>query len=371
MALGRPWWSRLGRGKRVLIAPTALHHPPSPADHIRLGDRSTARKAAFEAPLAFAAPFMSVHGPGVASLDTADAVQVGVGWLGCSSCCCLCMGSWPAGPTQVCRPPPAARPPTTQVHSLPGLEPLSRMQLEDSRALGYRWSSQPLLSQGSGIGGSASGSGPTAACSLDGQLMLVGAGNELARLAVVADCAVPAPPTSLYDMRVAQAAAAAAAAAAASGQRRLGARVEPPAAVAQQDDAAGAGTSGGAAPSPQGASFGRFFDQAASTVSGLASTAAGSVLQVRGAGDGSVIWLHGCVRLCSAFRNWVHPPHAGSLPLPQELDRARAAGQSALQRISEAGGGGGPSRPVPTLQVLFATAVEPLEDDDLDYLPET
>lgn len=44
------------------------------------------------------------------------------------------------------------------------------------------------------------------------------------------------------------------------------------------------------------------------------------------------------------------------------------AGQSALQRIADAGGG--PSRPLPSLQVLFATPVEPLEDD-LDYMPET
>lgn len=34
------------------------------ADNIRLGDRSTERKASFEAPLCFAASFMSTHGPG-------------------------------------------------------------------------------------------------------------------------------------------------------------------------------------------------------------------------------------------------------------------------------------------------------------------
>lgn len=182
---------------------------------------------------------------------------------------------------------------TPQVHSVPGLELLSRKQLEDSRLLGFRWTAQPLLSQGSGMaGGSGTGTTSGACCSLDGQLVLAGQSNELARLAVVADCALPAPPASVYDMRVAQAAAqaaAVAAAAAAAGHRRSLAgsgsshgagypvRLEAPVAAAQQVDvpAASAAAAGG-----QAGSFGRFFDQAASTMTGLASTAAGTVLQV-------------------------------------------------------------------------------------------
>ncbi len=52
--------------------------PAHRAANIRLGDRSTERKASFEAPLCFAAPFMSVHGPGVVSVDASDALQVGL-----------------------------------------------------------------------------------------------------------------------------------------------------------------------------------------------------------------------------------------------------------------------------------------------------
>lgn len=211
------------------------HHPalPCPAppslatDNVRLGDRSTERKASFEAGLCFAAPFMSVHGPGVASVDASDALQV---------------------------------------HSLPGLAPLCRRQLEDSRVLGFRWACQPAAAAAS-------------CCSLDGQLVLVAPGNEVARLAVVADCALPAAPAAVYSLRVAQAAAAAATArrpAGAGGAAAAGGypvRVEAPAATATE---AGGDDGGSASPVGAGAAakgFGRFFDQAASTVTGLASTA--------------------------------------------------------------------------------------------------
>ncbi|EFN53326.1 hypothetical protein CHLNCDRAFT_137041 [Chlorella variabilis] len=253
-----------------------------PADNVRLGDRSTERKASFEAGLCFAAPFMSVHGPGVASVDASDALQV---------------------------------------HSLPGLAPLCRRQLEDSRVLGFRWACQPAAAAAS-------------CCSLDGQLVLVAPGNEVARLAVVADCALPAAPAAVYSLRVAQAAAAAATArrpAGAGGAAAAGGypvRVEAPAATATE---AGGDDGGSASPVGAGAAakgFGRFFDQAASTVTGLASTAM------------------------------------------QELDRARAAGQTALQRLGTAAAGEAPSRALPPLAVLFATPVEPLEDD-LEYMPES
>lgn len=211
---------------------------------MRLGDRSTLRKAAFEAPLCFAAAFMSVHGPGVVSVDASDALQV---------------------------------------HSLPGLEQMCRKQLEDSRVLGFRWAVQPLASQGSGPGAAGAPSG-SMCCSLDGQLIMSAATNEIARLAVVADCALPAAPGALYSARLAQAAAAAAAAAGA----RQGLGDPSPAAypvrleaeqqalqqqLAEQQQQTGEGGAG--------ASFGRFFDQATTTMSGLASSAAGIALQVR------------------------------------------------------------------------------------------
>ena len=45
---------------------------------------------------------------------------------------------------------------------------------------------------------------------LDAQLVLAAPGNEIARLAVVEDCVLPAPPASVYSMKLAQQAAAAA-----------------------------------------------------------------------------------------------------------------------------------------------------------------
>lgn len=77
------WGGRLCAGLQtaapchtVSVYLTCPTQNPSCADNVRLGDRSTQRKAAFEAPLAFAAPFMTVHGPGVVSIDAADALQV-------------------------------------------------------------------------------------------------------------------------------------------------------------------------------------------------------------------------------------------------------------------------------------------------------
>ncbi len=62
----------------------------------------------------------------------------------------------------------------------------------------------------------------------------------------------------------------------------------------------------------------------------------------------------------------VHWLKRARLFCPQGVDHARAAGQSALQRM---GVEAGASRPLPSLQALFATPVEPLEDD-IDYMPE-
>jgi hypothetical protein len=370
---------------------------PRAADNIRLGDRSTERKASFEAELVLAAPFMSVHGPGVASLDGADALQL---------------------------------------HSLPGLAPLCRRQLDDSRALGFRWACQPLAAAAAAA---AAGTPPPqpGCCSLDGQLLLAAPGNELARLALVADCALPAPPAAVYSTRVAQAAAAAAAA---RRQPSAGAgypvRLEAPhgsnggtaakPSTAATLHAAPDGFDGVAAGAAKG--FGRFFDQAASTVTGLATAVASTAVQVGRqlevavvllwvrptAAPGTALWDPCFPRSLVCRRRWcvapvgpsprhsvpqlhptppcpiatlprhppttspdpIFPPHPqphNYTPYPpspnpsaaQELDKARVAGQSALQRL---GAGEAPSRALPPLGVLFATPVEPL--DDIDYMPE-
>lgn len=157
-----------------------------------------------------------------------------------------------------------------QVHSLPGLELLCRKQLEDSRVLGFRW---PC----------ASADGPAGAgaicCSLDGQLVLAAPGNEIARLAVVQDCVLPAPPASVYSMKLAQQAAAAAAARRSRGSGAGGhlTRLEVPAGGPAEAEA-GFSPLGVAAAAGKG--FGQLLGQAATTVTGLAVSAADSLSQV-------------------------------------------------------------------------------------------
>ncbi|KAL4458921.1 hypothetical protein ABPG75_013786 [Micractinium tetrahymenae] len=245
-------------------------------DNIRLGDRSTERKASFEAPLVFASPFMSTHGPGVASVDASDALQV---------------------------------------HSLPGLELLCRKQLEDSRLLGFRWSCAPAAGSPAGSG---SGAGAMC-CSLDGQLVLAAPGNEIARLAVVDDSVLPAPPASVYNLRPAQQAAAAAASRRPRGSSAGGGlpRLEVPAGDPPEGETAFSPLGVAAA---AGKGFGQLLGQAATTVTGLAASAADS--------------------------------------LSHEMQRLGIAGE----------GGAASARQLPSLQALFATPVEPLED--IDYLPE-
>ncbi|PSC76739.1 R-Tomsyn-like family [Micractinium conductrix] len=249
------------------------------ADNVRLGDRSTLRKASFETPLCFAAPFMSTYGPGVASVDASDALQV---------------------------------------HSLPGLEVLCRKQLEDSRVLGFRWACAAAPPVGGAPAGPPVAAG-AACCSMDGQLVLASVGNELARLALIEDCALPAAPPAVYDMKLAAATAAAAGRRGGSALGGYPPRLEPPAAGVQLEGSeAGAAFSPLAAAAAAGKGFGRFLDQAATTVTGLATSAADSV--------------------------------------KQELQRLGAAE-------------GGPSRSLPSLQALFATPVE-ADGDDIDYMAE-
>lgn len=256
------------------------------AENIRLGDRSTERKASFDLPLCFAGVFRSVHGPGVAS--------VGVGG-------------------------------ELAVHSLPGLELLLGQRLDSSSALGFCWGQR--ASQGGASPASPQGvCGGACCCSLDGQLMLVGPGNEIARLAVVHDCAQPAGPASTYDWAVAQAAAAAVMAATAARQN------------------AGGGGSGGYPVQQQ-----QWGEQQA-------------------AAGGS----KGFGRLLDTFKE-------GATVLSAEVERAgRAAGTYlAAGAGAVAGVVGGqqpgpgqqqPGGPLPSLEELFATPVVPAEaDEDIDY----
>ncbi len=49
----------------------------SPAENVRLGDRTTERKASEDPPLVAAGIFMSVHGPGVVTVSSDGALAVG------------------------------------------------------------------------------------------------------------------------------------------------------------------------------------------------------------------------------------------------------------------------------------------------------
>lgn len=157
-----------------------------------------------------------------------------------------------------------------QVHSLPGLELLYRKQLDDSRLLGFRWPCHTAADSPAG-GGSSAG---VMCCSLDAQLVLAAPGNEIARLAVVEDCVLPAPPASVYSMKLAQQAAAAA-----SRRPRVQMpRLEMPASGPGEAEA-GFSPLGVAAAAGKG--FGQLLGQAATTVTGLAATAADSLSHVR------------------------------------------------------------------------------------------
>lgn len=69
-------------------------------------------------------------------------------------------------------------PTPTQVRTVPGLDCIYRLRLDHSNVLGFRW----------GVGHDAAVAATAAAacaCSLDGQLVLAGPSNEIARLTVV------------------------------------------------------------------------------------------------------------------------------------------------------------------------------------------
>lgn len=201
--------------------------------------------------------------------------------------------------------------------------------------LGFRWTAHPLASQGSGPGGGGVVAG-SMCCSLDGQVVLASAASEIARLAVVADCALPAPPASLYNIRLAAAALEAAARRPAVAAGGYPAHLDSQA--AQKLAAAGLQQEGEAGPAN---AFGRFFDQAASTMTGLATTAAGTVMQVW--------WLCcccGCAQQCHVSRcsaraaccaSWLLVREILPVPTPlRPLWSTTGAGP---------GAGGGPGRP--------------------------
>lgn len=184
-----------------------------------------------------------------------------------------------------------------QVHSLPGLELLSRKQLEDSRVLGFRWPCAAAADSPAGSGASAG----AMCCSLDGQLVLAGPGNEIARLAIVEDCVLPAPPASVYSMKLAQQAAAAAA----RRPRGIGAgglapRIEVPGGGPAEAEG-GFSPLGVAAAAGKG--FGQLLGHAATTVTGLAVSAADSLSQV-----GDRLEAMGCrvSRLQGPQADWVN-----------------------------------------------------------------
>ena len=63
----------------------------------------------------------------------------------------------------------------TQVRTVPGLDCIYRLRLDHASVLGFKWS----------FGPDASVAAATSACSLDGQLVLAGPSNEIARVLVV------------------------------------------------------------------------------------------------------------------------------------------------------------------------------------------
>jgi hypothetical protein len=54
------------------------HNCSACAGNVRLGDRTTARKASEETPLLAAGVFMSVHGPGIITVSSDSALAVGL-----------------------------------------------------------------------------------------------------------------------------------------------------------------------------------------------------------------------------------------------------------------------------------------------------
>ena len=138
---------------------------------VRIGDRTTEKKARFDAPVVFSATFLSEWGPGIISISA---------------------------------PPPPLDNATTNtstssvyVHSVPNLALLASTPLSDRQALGFPW--RPLDE-------SSSTAGTAWAVALEGQVVLTAPGNEMVRMGVVGDTLWPVGAASTFDWELARAA---------------------------------------------------------------------------------------------------------------------------------------------------------------------
>jgi hypothetical protein len=125
---------------------------------IRVGDRTSEKKARLDEAAGFAALFSSPHaGAGIVTI--------------------------------------AADGSSLSLYSVPNLQLLAKHTMESSSVLGYPWKNTV---------------GAACACSSDGQLILCGSGsNEIVRVCLLEDTMAPSPPASTFDWAVAKAAAAA------------------------------------------------------------------------------------------------------------------------------------------------------------------
>jgi hypothetical protein len=125
---------------------------------IRIGDRTSEKKARLDEPAGFAELFSSPDaGAGIITV--------------------------------------AADGSSLSLYSVPNLQLLAKHTMESSSVLGYPWKNTV---------------GAACACSGDGQLILCGSGsNEIVRMCLLEDTIAPSPPASTFDWAVAKAAAAA------------------------------------------------------------------------------------------------------------------------------------------------------------------
>lgn len=114
---------------------------------------------------------------------------------------------------------------TLSLYSIPNLQLLARHTIESSSVLGFPWKNTV---------------GAACACSSDGQLILCGSGsNEIVRMCLLDDTMAPSPPASTFDWAVAKAAAAAMASVGnASGHNNSGGVSQPTATQQQQHQTA-------------------------------------------------------------------------------------------------------------------------------------
>ncbi|KAL6767592.1 hypothetical protein ACKKBF_B35875 [Auxenochlorella protothecoides x Auxenochlorella symbiontica] len=233
---------------------------------------------------------------------------------------------------------------TLTLHSLPGLERLARAPLGASAAAGGVPASAeptprgdgPAPRPGPGVAPVPPGPRPVVALSEDGQLALASYDAEVARLVLLRATRAPAAPAATYDWQLAAAAAAAARNTAAGGAEAAGRGAAPRATPLPPP----AGPDSGSAPAAPLALGARLFE-------GVRGTA----LDV----------VEGASRL--------------PMGVLKELDRARVAGVSSLQRLTMPGSSGAQpdaTSTLPSVEDLFGaeSKSESEESIDLDYLPD-